>query len=620
MRKPVITCTPVIGGFEGELYTEITHDDFLSGRCFTTASTCCNVALNLPRASSSYATPLLSSSRTLLGPQAIESTKPEARPQQDPCGMTFFLQGHLRQHQLDGLTWMHERIAGGGGCILADSMGLGKTLQAIALLCALVAKHTQRPNSPPFRSLIVCPTSLKGNWKNGLSLIHALMVVPAHQQYLEFKKWLGNRIPPLLSSGDTRQISDMMQTFACSTRNQTLISSYEDIRRVEIPCIVDLLICDEGHRLRSLRSQTSLQLQKIKSKRRLLLTGVCAACTIHLDVANTQPFQGLPFKIICRIVNTPETFAARQLDIAALVKASLQDDAEGVTHEQKKANVEPGSTAKIHPGLREPSNKIAVLMHIMRQLQGDSPEKVVVVSNSTAVLDCVGSLFKKRAWSSLRLDGSTPEAARTDLVEKFNKDPTIQAFLLSSKAGGIGLNLTGANRLIHFDPDWNPANDQQALSRIWRDGQTEPVFIYRLTGAGTVESHIIRRQLFKNSLAKTFVDGREGSSGRWTAEHIADILTTIKGELITTYYEQHSNDEVNEGGEQVESFIPLGSALPPQWLEGFHLSEASLLLRKIELEDRPECVLVFENRLELMSSVLWQQAQLPILLDLRGED
>lgn len=79
-----------------------------------------------------------------------------------------FLNGHLRPHQRSGLAWMHSRIAGGGGCILADSMGLGKTLQALALLYSLMNDHSTKQNSTAFKALVVCPTSLKGNWKQGL--------------------------------------------------------------------------------------------------------------------------------------------------------------------------------------------------------------------------------------------------------------------------------------------------------------------------------------------------------------------------------------------------------------------------------------------------------------------
>lgn len=82
--------------------------------------------------------------------------------------------------------------------------------------------------------------------------------------------------------------------------------------------------------------------------------------------------------------------------------------------------------------------------------------------------------------------------------------------MLSSKAGGCGLNLIGANRLIMFDPDWNPANDEQAMARVWRDGQTKPCYIYRLVAAGTIEEKIFQRQTHKKALSNTVVDQDEG--------------------------------------------------------------------------------------------------------------
>ena len=87
------------------------------------------------------------------------------------------------------------------------------------------------------------------------------------------------------------------------------------------------------------------------------------------------------------------------------------------------------------------------------------------------------------------------------MVDSFNNDPSQYAFLLSSKAGGCGLNLIGANRLVLFDPDWNPANDQQALARVWRSGQKKVCYIYRFFGAGTVEEKTYERQLSKEGLA-----------------------------------------------------------------------------------------------------------------------
>jgi len=105
------------------------------------------------------------------------------------------------------------------------------------------------------------------------------------------------------------------------------------------------------------------------------------------------------------------------------------------------------------------------------------------------------------------LDGSTNVAKRQELVDRFNAGENF-VFLLSSKAGGTGLNLIGANRLVLFDPDWNPANDAQAMARVWRDGQKRPCFIYRLLATGSIEEKIYQRQITKNGLSTSIVDGK----------------------------------------------------------------------------------------------------------------
>jgi hypothetical protein len=121
--------------------------------------------------------------------------------------------------------------------------------------------------------------------------------------------------------------------------------------------------------------------------------------------------------------------------------------------------------------------------------------------------------------SFLRLDGSTDAARRVELVKHFNRaDRDHFAFLLSSKAGGVGLNLVGASRLVLFDPDWNPATDAQAMARVWRYGQTRPCSIYRLVSTGTIEEKIYQRQLAKAEISDAVVDDpgqilRGGSSG-----------------------------------------------------------------------------------------------------------
>ena len=150
------------------------------------------------------------------------------------------------------------------------------------------------------------------------------------------------------------------------------------------------------------------------------------------------------------------------------------------------------------------SGKLQLLSKLISVIHLESPrDKLVVVSNFTSMLDQVELLAKAKCWSFLRLDGSIPTSKRQGLVDCFNlplsesKDGSLlgsKIFLLSSKAGGVGINLIGANRLVMMDCDWNPATDRQAMARIWREGQRKPVFIYRMISTGTIEETILKRQ------------------------------------------------------------------------------------------------------------------------------
>ena len=143
-------------------------------------------------------------------------------------------------------------------------------------------------------------------------------------------------------------------------------------------------------------------------------------------------------------------------------------------------------------------------------------DRVVLVSNATQTLDLFATLCREKSWPCLRLDGSTSVTKRTKLVAAFN-DPARRefVFLLSSKAGGCGLNLVGANRLVLFDPAWNPADDKQAAARVWRDGQARRVFVYRLLASGALDEKIFQRQCSKEGL-KCVVDGAGGEGGGGT--------------------------------------------------------------------------------------------------------
>ena len=118
---------------------------------------------------------------------------------------------------------------------------------------------------------------------------------------------------------------------------------------------------------------------------------------------------------------------------------------------------------------------------ILASLKSNTTDKIVLVSNYTQTLDMFEKLCRKRNYLYVRLDGSMSIKKRSKVVDEFNKPESNQfIFMLSSKAGGCGLNLIGANRLVMFDPDWNPANDDQAMARVWRDGQKKPCYIYRM--------------------------------------------------------------------------------------------------------------------------------------------
>ena len=116
------------------------------------------------------------------------------------------------------------------------------------------------------------------------------------------------------------------------------------------------------------------------------------------------------------------------------------------------------------------------------------------------MLDILEPFVREQNYTYLRLDGTTGIGSRQPMIEKFNKSPDIFVFLLTTRVGGLGVNLTGANRVIIFDPDWNPSTDTQARERAWRIGQQKDVTIYRLLTSGTIEEKIYHRQIFKQYL------------------------------------------------------------------------------------------------------------------------
>ncbi|KAJ1918404.1 DNA-dependent ATPase protein rad54 [Mycoemilia scoparia] len=190
------------------------------------------------------------------------------------------------------------------------------------------------------------------------------------------------------------------------------------------------------------------------------------------------------------------------------------------------------SNAVFHPKW---SGKMALLDRMLRAIR-KSPEKdkIVLISNYTQTLDLFEKLCQANGYGYHRLDGSMQIAKRQRMVEQFNnpKDSSF-VFLLSSKAGGCGINLIGANRLVLFDPDWNPASDQQALARVWRDGQKKTCYIYRFVAMGSIEEKIFQRQSHKQSLSSCVVDERLEVERHFSREQMRQLFEAkIDGQTL----------------------------------------------------------------------------------------
>lgn len=192
---------------------------------------------------------------------------------------------------------------------------------------------------------------------------------------------------------------------------------------------------------------------------------------------------------------------------------------------EKALDLFPASytTKTVQPEL---SGKVVVLDMLLAVIKATSNDKVVLVSNYTQTLDLFEKLCHQRSYHFVRLDGSMSIKKRAKIVERFN-DPSSPEFIfmLSSKAGGCGLNLIGANRLVMFDPDWNPANDDQAMARCWRDGQKKQCFIYRLIATGTIEEKIFQRQAHKKALSSCVVDKEEDVERHFSLGDLRDLFT-----------------------------------------------------------------------------------------------
>ncbi|CAK9802468.1 DNA repair and recombination protein RAD54B [Anthophora quadrimaculata] len=499
----------------------------------------------------------------------------------------------LRPHQRRGIVFLYECIMGLKipnyfGAILADEMGLGKTLQCITIVWTLLKKGPY--GHPAVKNvLIVTPSNLCSNWNK------------------EFKDWLGfYRISPYVVNAKNKP-----KDFKKQMRNSVMIISYDMLLRCqeEIKQITfDLIICDEGHRLKNNDIKVAKILRNSNCKKKILLTGtpmqndlqeffslvdfvnpgilgssqefksyyenpiVASRCpnashdVVYLGTERASELyektkffilrrtqetihQYLPSKheliMFCRLSDEQETLYSCVTDawfnkdilnnsvphltvITTLKKICnhpelfyneknefLQSD---LKNSSKISNVK-NLSRKAYCG------KVSVVRTLMRNLR-KTDEKLVLISYYTKTLDLLETVCNTEDLQFLRLDGSTTSSTRSKIVERFNSEhDNSKVFLLSAKAGGVGLNLPGASRLILFDSDWNPASDSQAMARIWRDGQKRDVYIIRLLTTGTIEEKIFQRQISKASLSETVVDLNCFASLKLSTSELKDLFT-----------------------------------------------------------------------------------------------
>lgn len=584
----------------------------------------------------------------------------------------------LREHQRQGVRFVFDCLMGlkefdGFGCILADDMGLGKTLQSITVLWTLLEQGIDTVPAAR-RALVVCPASLVNNWA------------------AELQKWLQGRCPCTAVADTCKdKVVSKFEGFKYDRQSRVLIASYETFRAhahrvATVP--IDLVICDEAHRLKNDRTKTSVAISQLPAKRRLLLSGtpiqndldeffalvsICnpnvvgdahtfrrryaSPILVGREPGASEAAQELAAERLAELSSVTNLFILRRTnsllakvlppkviinvfcDLSPLQVAFYEEflkskccrkllDADGnggssgltgkvlssiqglmklcnhpvlvksqsllLTGFEKCAKMFEeldleGTRARVRSIRPDMSGKMLVLARLLHAIRVNTSDKVVLISNYTQTLDLFERLCKDSGYPCVRLDGSTSIKKRHELITRFN-DPngavaSSFAFLLSSKAGGCGVNLVGANRLVLFDPDWNPANDKQALARVWRDGQKKTCYIYRLFSTGTIEEKIYQRQICKDGLSAMLVSEGENQ--------IKDSLST---DLVKDLFQLRKTRSDTHDMLECQRCKPEGSSellrMVPQLIDGFEEDDLLTWAHHTDLTTIPDKMLL----------------------------
>ncbi|MFJ7850174.1 SNF2 helicase associated domain-containing protein [Peribacillus sp. NPDC097224] len=455
------------------------------------------------------------------------------------------LQPILRDYQRNGYKWMKSLAGYGFGGILADDMGLGKTLQSIAFILSELFAIRQRK----LPVLIVCPSSLTYNWLS------------------EFMKF-APEIQAVVMDGNQKERSKMQKELG---EVDALITSYPLLRK-------DILwyekqefhtvFFDEAQAFKNPVTQTARSVKKIKADHRFALTGTPVENSLEelwsiFHVVFPELFMGLkeyshlsrkqiarrirPFllrrlkeDVLEELPEKIETLESVELlpdqkRLYAAYLAKLREDTlkhlDKNTLRKNRIRILAGLTRLrqicCHPalfvdGYKGSSSKFEQLMKIMEESRL-SGRRVLIFSQFTKMLQIIGKDLAIQGQSFFYLDGQTPSKERVEICNRFNAGDR-DVFLISLKAGGTGLNLTGADTVILYDLWWNPAVEEQAADRAHRMGQKNVVQVIKLVARGTIEEKMNELQEKKRHLIEEIIDPENSSSSALTEEDIREIL------------------------------------------------------------------------------------------------
>ncbi|ADY53595.1 SNF2-related protein [Pseudopedobacter saltans DSM 12145] len=464
--------------------------------------------------------------------------------------------GNLRPYQHAGYNWFHFlQKYNFGGC-LADDMGLGKTIQTLALLQK--SKEIQEEQRIHTTSLIVMPTSLIYNWINEAKKFTPQLKIYTHT-----------------GSGREKNIDHLSQF-------DVVITTY-GISRIDIDLLKEMyfnyIILDESQNIKNPTSKAFKAIKQLNSRYKLILSGTPVENTVNdlwtqmsfinpgllgsqsffqsefvqpiekkKDEEKAHKLQALIKPFVMR--RTKEQVASELPPKTENIFFSEMTEDQADFYEKTKSEYRNELLKSIENGefskspvqmlqgltkLRQIANHPVLINHeyegesskftdVIYKLQSviEAGHKVLVFSQFVKQLDLYRNYFDKNHIAYSYLDGSTQQ--RGKVVEEFKNDKNIQVFLISIKAGGVGLNLTEADYVFILDPWWNPAIEQQAIDRSHRIGQTKNVFIYKFITKDTVEEKILALQNRKLTVAKSLITTEESFIKSLSEEDIKEIL------------------------------------------------------------------------------------------------